>query len=262
VFVGLPHPGFSVTKMKQFPPSGPPVQPTDGPTLVAIPQWSTEPPTTSLSVEDRANLAQISTIVHFRRGDVIHGEERVNAIFIIIAGVAKSWKILENGHTHITGFFFSDEFIGMAERGKFIESATAITEVSAYRVPVIALERVILNNPFLSFQMMAKILHRMRDLQRRVYLLSKKSARAKIGYFLKIMTIQQSVHDDCAQRLYLPMARIDIATYIGISPEAVSRGLRELAITGAIAFPDRHHVEITDPALLDQIAADLRSSRR
>jgi len=58
------------------------------------------------------------------------------------------------------------------------------------------------------------------------------------------------------------MARIDIATYIGISPEAVSRGLRELAITGAIAFPDRHPVEIPDPALLDQIAADLRSSRR
>ena len=254
--------GSSVTKMQQHPPSGPHAQPFDGPTLVAIPSWSTEPLTTSLSAEDRTNLAQISTVVHFRRGDLIHGEERANAIYIVITGAAKSFKILESGHTHITGFLFRDDFIGMAERGVFIETASAITEVSAHRIPIAALERLILNNPSLSFQIVTKILHRMRDLQRHAYLLNMKSARARIGYFLKMMIIQQAVREGCTPEIYLPMARTDIATYIGISPEAVSRALRELAMMGAIAFFDRHHAVITNSVVLDQVAAELFPRRR
>ena len=62
---------------------------------------------------------------------MIYGEERASAIFIIITGVAKSFQNSENGHTHVTGFYFSDEFIGMAERGVFIENSSAITDVSA-----------------------------------------------------------------------------------------------------------------------------------
>ena len=248
--------------MTQLPSSGHEAQPIDGPTLVAIPQWSTELPTSSLSAEDRANLAQISTIVHFRRGDLIHGEDRANAIFIIINGAAKSFKIFENRHMHVTGFLFNDDFVGMAERGMFIESASAITEVSAYRIPVIALERIILSNPSFSFQIMTKISHRMRDLQRHSYLLNKKSARAKVAFFLKMMVIQQAIREGCAHDVYLPMARTDIAAYIGISPEAVSRALRELAMMGAIAFRDRHHAVITNSVVLDQVAADLHPARR
>ena len=249
--------------MKQLPPSGAQAQPIHGPTLVAIPQWSTELSTSSLSAEDRTNLAQISTIVHFRRGDIIHTDDRVNAIFSVITGVAKSFNNLENGDVHVTGFFFQDDFIGMmAERGMFTESASAITEVSAYKIPVPALERVIQSNPSLSLQIMTKIFHHMRDIQRHAYLLNKKSARAKVGFFLKMMLIQQAIRERRSHDVFLPMARTDIASYIGISPEAVSRALRDLAMMGAIAFRDRHHAVITNSVVLDQVAADLRPPRR
>jgi CRP-like cAMP-binding protein len=51
--------------------------------------------------------------------------------------------------------------------------------------------------------------------------------------------------------LYLPMTRGDIARYLGISPEAVTRGFSELVNCGAIAFRDHRHLRIADRAKFD-----------
>jgi CRP-like cAMP-binding protein len=52
------------------------------------------------------------------------------------------------------------------------------------------------------------------------------------------------------------MIRSDIAAYVGISPEAVSRSFRDLVVHGAITFRDRRHVKIIDRAQLESVITE------
>jgi hypothetical protein len=60
--------------------------------------------------------------------------------------------------------------------------------------------------------------------------------------------------------LYLPMTRVDIGSYLGVSPEAVTRGFGDLVSCGAISFRDRRHLTIIDPAKLEAVIADTERS--
>jgi predicted transcriptional regulator len=53
------------------------------------------------------------------------------------------------------------------------------------------------------------------------------------------------------------MTRSDIAAYVGISPEAVSRSFRDLVSRGAITFRDRRHLKIIDRAQLEAVIAEV-----
>src|SRR5450432_4887179 len=60
--------------------------------------------------------------------------------------------------------------------------------------------------------------------------------------------------------IYLPMKRSDIAEYLGMSLEAVSRAFRGLTTRGIIKSRDRQHLKIMDRSTFDKIAGDMNIS--
>src|SRR5208283_2009517 len=124
-----------------------------------------------------------------------------------------------------------------------VNSAEAVTMVTGYRIPVRALETLLQKDPGLEFQVICKLCHELREAQRRAF--------AKIALFFQMLDNYQTAKREGTGEVYLPMRRSDIADYVGMSLEAVSRSCRALASQGVITFRDRRHVKIISRTQLE-----------
>jgi len=237
--------------------------PLGGPSIVAPALWNSgDNPGRPLTAEERGLLAAISTIVRFRKGERIYQEgDRASAVFNIITGVVRSYKTSADERGYTVSFLFPDDLIGLAESGKYVNATEAVTAVTMYRIPTAALEVRLRNNPSLDFQIISKLCHDLRETQHHAFLLSRRHAIARVGLFLQMLETHQAAREGGAGEVYLPMTRSDIGAYVGISPEAVSRSLRELATQGVITLRDRRHAKIINRMLLETLISEATSSR-
>lgn len=227
-----------------------------GPTFIAPALWSGDAsPGTPLDAEDQATLAAISSISRFRRGEDIYLEDcpAVSA-FNIITGVVEAYRIRED-RRHIVGFFFPGDIIGLAERGRYVNSVKAVTPVTLYRINAAALEARLRRNPALDFHLISRLCHELREAQHHGFMLGQRRAEAKIGLFLQMLDTHGRTQGKPAGTLDLPMPRKDIGAYTGLSPEAVSRALKRLTEEGIIRQDGPRRVRILDAVRLEAMVA-------
>jgi CRP-like cAMP-binding protein len=229
-----------------------------GPRFVAPSVWSAgDNPGHPLSAEDSAMLALIATIGRFRKGETIYKKGEKSAFaFNVLSGVVKSFEPLPDESQNLTTFLFPNDLFGLAEDGRYVNSAEAVTEATVYKIPAGPLEARLRRNPTLDFQVICKLCHDLRESQRHAFLLSRRRAITRICLFLQMIEVIQQNHAATSKDIFLPMSRTDIGAYVGISPEAVSRCLKTLVERGIVRFKDRRHVEIADRPRLEALISD------
>jgi CRP-like cAMP-binding protein len=234
-----------------------------GPTIMVPSLWASgENSGRPLTAEEQALLSVIATVVRFKKGERIYEEEdRADAVFNIITGVVKSYRTLSDRRQHIVGFLFADDLIGLAESGRYVNSVAAVTAATLYRIPTAPLEARLRNYPDLDFQVISKLCHELREAQRHAILLSEQHAVARVGLFLQMLETHHAARAESIGEVYLQMTRRDIAAYVGVTPEVVTRSLRDLIGRGAIAFRDRRHVQIINRARLEAAISETRPTR-
>ncbi|MEJ2378261.1 MAG: Crp/Fnr family transcriptional regulator [Pseudolabrys sp.] len=232
-----------------------------GPLIRAFDPWlsgypSPGKPHQLLNDEERAWLATIASVVRFKKGETIYSfGEPATFLFNIISGVVKIYLVARKGEESIVCFHYPEDLFGLAEKGKYINSAKALTPLTAYALPTAALRTRMVKDAALEFHFVAKLCHDLREAQRHAFLLARRHAIAKLAMFLQLQERLQSVAGQQAE-IYLPMDRADIAGYIDLSPAAVSRGLRDLAARRVVKFRDRRHVKIVNRKVLEELASE------
>jgi len=229
-----------------------------GPTISAGPLWGPSKGKWAqlLSDDERARLAVIASVVRFKKGVQIYwGDHDADAVFIVISGVVKAFGTASDGTERIVAFLFADDLFGLSEAGKYSNSAKAVTSVTAYRLPVRALESKLPTDAAIEFQVICKLCNELREAQRHAFLLGQHQALGKAAMFLQLLEQHQVARGEDGTEVYLPMTRSDIAAYIAISPEAVSRSFRALEAAGLIRFRDKRHVRILDRPGFDKLIA-------
>jgi CRP/FNR family transcriptional regulator len=231
-----------------------------GPAVRAIEVWRPvseggEKSRQLLSREERANLAVMASIVRFEKGAEIYRQgEDAKAVFNIVDGVVKAYKVKPDGGKHIAAFLFADDVFGLAETGHYTNSTQAITPVTAYRLPVKALRGRLGKDAGLQFKVICKLCHELRQAQRHAFLLTQRRAVTKVALFLQMMGNLDGESDSA--EIYLPMSRSDIGDYVGMSLAAVSRAFHALSARGVIEIDGHHAVKITNPAAFNKLAGD------
>jgi CRP/FNR family transcriptional regulator len=239
----------------------------DGPAIRAIDPWLPGIPSGGkyrqlLSDEERARLATIASIVRFKKSEKIYSDGKpAEAIFNIVSGVVKTYKPTANGGKHIAAFLYPEDLFGLSEEGRYTNSATAITPVTAYALPVSALRRRLSKDAALEYHLIVKLYHALRETQRHALLLAQRHAASKLAIFLQLQEHVQSANREPAE-IYLPMDRSDIADYVGMSLAAVSRGFRALATQRVIKIRDRRHVKIIDRKTFEKLAGKVSGPDR
>jgi CRP-like cAMP-binding protein len=228
-----------------------------GPSIAAIALWGASGGRRAqlLTDEERARLSVIASIVRFKKGAQIYREgDRADAVFNVVSGVVKSYRALPDKTERIAAFLFADDLFGLAEEGRYVNATKAVTAVTAYRIPVSALEGRLRKDAALEFHLICKLCHELREAQRHAFLLGRRNALARVAMFFQLLEQHQAARGESAPELYLPMSRSDVAEYLGMSLEAISRSFRTLASRGVLSFRNKRYVKVMNRDQLDALA--------
>jgi CRP-like cAMP-binding protein len=229
-----------------------------GPAIAAVPFLGGEPgrAVSLLSEEERRRLAVIASAVHVPRGATLYEEgAEATALYNVVQGVVKTYVMQANGAHQITAFLFPDDLFGLAENGHYVNTAQAVTPLTAYRFPLVALERLLRRDPDMEFHFMCKTCHELREAQRHAIVLARRDARGRIAMILHFLECHSSARPLPDGQIAVPMRRSDIAEYCGLTPEAVSRSFRAMQKAGILGFKDPHTVAILDRSRFENLIA-------
>ncbi len=180
----------------------------------------------------------------FRAGDV------AESIYVISSGSVKSYMIMEDGEEQVLSFYQAGDVLGLDGMGadSYISSMVALETTTICRLPLSELPERDLGQGF--FNMISDYLIRDHNL---VLMLARKDADGRMASFLVNMSKQSQKLGRSAEVLHLTMTRQDIANYLGLAIETVSRTLRRFQDSGILEVT-RRKIEIYDLKCLLSIA--------
>jgi len=192
-------------------------------------------------------LAQIVARIPVAPGQTIFQEgDEADYVYNIVSGSVRLFKLLPDGRRQITGFLFESDFLGLALKERYAYSAEAVSETAVCRFPRGKLERLFEDMPRLETRLLDQASNELIAAQDQMLLLGRKTAVERLSSFLFALARRQG-----SASLDLPMTRTDIADYLGLTIETVSRSFTKLRRTGVIATHDAHSVEILDRDALE-----------
>jgi CRP/FNR family transcriptional regulator len=211
-----------------------------------------------LTPRQRQELESLSTLVTINaRGTVYRAGTHAGAVYICREGALKSFRELPSGKRRIMAFLFSRDLFGLSERGRYLNTVQALTRAVCYRIPIEPLQAVLRKDAELEFQFLCKLVHELREVQYHTVMVGRRSAAGRVAMFLTLL--EKNLASDGTKRttIPLPMSRSDIAEYLGLSLEAVSRACTQLTKDKLIAFDSSRFVRVLDRARLDKLVADI-----
>jgi CRP/FNR family transcriptional regulator len=176
------------------------------------------------------------------------------AFFNIVSGTTRLYKLLPDGRRQITGFANGGSFLGLAVSDTYAFSAEAIDTVRYCRFPRARLRALMRDFPHMEERLLKFASTELVAAQEQMLLLGRKSARERVASFLMARGRLAATGKGPTARFVLPMARGDIADYLGITIETVVRTLRKLRDEGMIEVTNTSEVAICDRAALRCLA--------
>lgn len=176
----------------------------------------------------------------------------------VVSGVATLSKTLEDGRTQMVGLLLPSDFIGRPGRRQIDFDVTATTKVTLCCFDQRSFEKLIDTTPHLSQRLMEIALDELDAARDWMLLLGRKTAREKIATFIEMLLRRQNIDGltGVPPDLALPLTRDEIANYLGLTLETVSRQLTALKNDGVLRFTDRRHFEVTNVAALHLASGD------
>ena len=210
---------------------------------------------------DLARLSAIAVVTDVAAGQTFIDEgEPAGSFFNVTAGTAKLFKTLPDGRRQITGFVGPGQFLGLAVSDAYAFSAEAIEPVRYCRFPRAALRTLLDDFPQMGKLLLEVASNELVAAQEQMLLLGRKSARERLASFLLAQSRQGMPSGHSRQRFRLPMTRVDIADYLGLTIETVSRTLTRLRAEGLIDIVSPSGLVICDPSGLESLAGGSSSS--
>lgn len=180
--------------------------------------------------------------------------DAANQIFRIEAGAVSLFKLLPDGRRQILGFAYPGDFIGLGVQGEHIMNAQTIKPTRIRSMPVSALHRIATSDPSLSFMLYQAIAEELAATRHLMLTTGHRSACERVASFLVALWKRKERQGDASRTIDLPMTRADIADFLGITIETVSRTLTKLKTRGLIDLPQSTHVELLDIDELQRLA--------
>lgn len=197
------------------------------------------------------------TMDRFEAGSTLFWEgDPAASVFEVVAGVFRIVRVLSDGRRVITGFIYAGELLGASLRDRYLYSAEAVTRVTVRRFGRNRFQEEILRQPELREQLFSRLSDELAAAQDQMVLLSRKNAEERVCNFLLLMARRVAQACPAMPIVELPMTRLDMADYLGLTIETVSRTMTKLTSRGVIAPAGRHSVVIVKPVTLASLAGE------
>jgi CRP/FNR family transcriptional regulator len=173
------------------------------------------------------------------RASLVAEGSRAESVFTITEGTVRLYKLLSDGRRQIIGFALPGDFLGLSLSDSYSFSADAITDTAACRFPRKSFIAYTDRRPNLMRSLHEFASHELSLAQDQMVLLGRQSSEERVAAFLIMMRKKMLRLGHTSPSLPLPMGRQDIADYLGLTIETVSRTFTKLASAKAIVvIPD------------------------
>jgi CRP/FNR family nitrogen fixation transcriptional regulator len=187
----------------------------------------------------------------FARNAEIYGEnEPAEYLYKLVSGAVRTSKILNDGRRQIGEFYMPGDIFGLEMGNAHSFSAEAITDAKVLVIKRSAVEALATRDNDVARQLWATTGRELQRMQEHILLLIKTAQERVAGFLLEMAGRIKSTTE-----VELPMSRQDIADYLGLTIETVSRVFSKLKSKGVIRLPSLRNVEIVKLQTLQDMAA-------
>lgn len=199
-----------------------------------------------------ADVERLDAIVNrntpYHRGDLLYKQgDKFDGIHIVKSGSVKTYYAGKDGQEHVVGFFLPGELIGLEaiHTGYYSCSAAVLETTASCTVPFEQLEHLTVEIPGLQHQLLRLLSKEVYNDCGMVALLGNNSAEERLAAFLMSLSSRFSQRGLSASEFNLTMSRAEIASYLGLAVETVSRTFSRFHEKGLLEA-ERKRIKLLD----------------
>ncbi len=196
-------------------------------------------------------VEMMGAVMPFARNAEIYGEnEPAEYLYRVISGAVRTYKVLNDGRRQIGAFYLTGDVFGLEIGDVHSFSAEAIADCKIMLIKRSTMVALASRSHDVAHQLWTMTAAELQRAQAHIMLLIK-TAQERVAGFL----LEMAARTPGSTSVELPMSRQDIADYLGLTIETVSRTLTQLENAAAIAVPSSRRIVLRNPAALSRLNA-------
>lgn len=177
-------------------------------------------------------------------------------VYMVSEGMLKLYALLGDGRRQVTGFMFPGDFLGISLEDEHAFSAEALGPVELWAFTRANFNDFCDRHPAVERELYHLAAHELAAAQQQMMLLGRKNAAERLAsFFLMLLARKERLEPQADALVDLPMSRLDIADYLGLTKETVSRMIANLRDSRLIRLASQDRVELLDREGLEELAA-------
>lgn len=209
----------------------------------------------TLTPEQLVELAKHSTRRRVEAGSEVVGQgERIGTYSNIMRGVIKLSKMMADGRQQIVGLQFAPDFMGRPFSDESSLSAEAAIDTDLCAFPRAIIDRMVADTPELEHRLLNQTLKELDEARDWMLTLGRKTAQEKVASFLYLIATNADPESPEGTSFDLPLSRADIADFLGLTIETVSRQMTKLRKEAIVHVENNRHVTVPDLGRLSRTA--------
>lgn len=206
----------------------------------------------ALTPEQLLKLSKHTRRVHHEPGhELLADAMPITSYANVLRGVIKLTKVLEDGRQQVVGLQFAPDLLGRPFAGESRVSAESASDVDLCMIPKGALENLVQESGPLEHRIMLQALRELDEARDWMVTLGRKTAAEKVASFLYLIATHIDPENETGVATFdLPLSRADIADFLGLTIETVSRQMSKLKADGVVEIVNYRHVTVPDLARL------------
>jgi len=209
----------------------------------------------ALPLEQARELEALAGDLSLPAGELLvrEGQPR-RGVFSVTSGALRRIRLLPDGRRLVAGFLMPGDFIGFSNATHYRHSIEAIVDSKLCAFPKTDMRALCQQHPALERELLDRACLELDATRDNLMSLARMTPLERLAAFLLDMAARRRRRGWSDAEVILPMTRTDIADYLGLTVETVSRSFTRLRQEGAIDTADPHHILLRDRARLEALA--------
>ena len=209
-----------------------------------------------LGCDDLAAMRRLGWTLQLRAGQpLFHEGDAATRVFTLTRGALKLYKLLPDGRRQVTGFMFPGDYLGITVDDEYAFTVEAVADSQLCWFPRSRFGDFIEDRPHVERELYRIAAHELAAAQAQMVLLGRKTASERLAsFFQTLLERAEKAAGYPVRMIDLPMSRLDIADYLGLTKETVSRVLASLKSRRIVRLDALARVEVIDRRGLAEIA--------